>query len=49
MNLQKENRDLRKELDEIKKKLEALAPKPANEAQKTDATTARTKKPKKAT
>ena len=49
MNLQKENRDLRKELDEIKKKLEALAPKPANEAQKTDATTTKTKKPKKAT
>ena len=28
-DLQRENRDLRKELDEIKKKLEALAPKSA--------------------
>jgi hypothetical protein len=41
MNLQKENRELRKDLDEVKKKLEALAPKtPEN---------GKTKKPKKAT
>ncbi|HKQ39106.1 MAG TPA: M1 family aminopeptidase, partial [Verrucomicrobiae bacterium] len=46
MNLQKDNRELRKELDDVKKKLEALAPKPTNGDQKTESTSTKTKKTK---